>query len=474
VATVNFSNGLVTIRGTGTSVMTASNSASTNYQAASTNQTLTVNKALLMVTASNVIRSYGQTNPSLPFSVTGFVYGETTNVLSVQPSTSTTATTNSVPGTYPITVSGGTATNYSFTNIPGTLTVTAAVIASNGITLTPPASLVYDGSAKSYTASAPGVSGFRITYVGRNTTSYVQTTTAPSNAGEYTVTATDTDPNYDGSKSLDFAISKASQTITLETIGPRYLGFPAFSLVAQSSSGLPVSFESSNPGVISVSGTSASLVALGTSVITARQIGNENYLAASPVTETVTVSTPLPEIEVALSETRGGVETLTWLASGDSQNLSGVAYNRTRTFDYTIRNTGQIPLTGLGLSMGGSNPADFPVLFWSGQTNLEPGQRANFSVRIAPTSPGSKSGTLAISSNDGDENPFLIRFTGSGTGSFPPAITSSGPISGQVGATLSFHVVATESPTSYGDRKSTRLNSSHIDRIIRSRMPSSA
>ncbi|NDB97072.1 MAG: hypothetical protein EBZ78_13100, partial [Verrucomicrobia bacterium] len=81
VATVNFSNGLVAIRGAGTSIMTASNFSTANYQAASTNQTLTVNKALLIVTASNVSRVYGQTNPQLPFSVTGFVNGETTNVL---------------------------------------------------------------------------------------------------------------------------------------------------------------------------------------------------------------------------------------------------------------------------------------------------------------------------------------------------------------------------------------------------------
>jgi hypothetical protein len=323
------------------------------------------------------------------------------------------------------------------------------VITSNGITLTPPASLVYDGSAKAYTASASGVSGFRITYVGRNSTSYNQTTTAPTNAGEYSVTATDTDPNYDGSRSADFTIVKAPQSLTMDSIGPRYLGFSDFTLVGQSSSGLPTTFESSDPGVIRVTGTSASILSLGSCDITARQGGSENYLAANSVTETVTVSAPLPEVEVALSETRSGVETLTWLTSGASQNLGGVAYNRTRTYNYTIRNAGQIPLTGLVLSMGGANPLDFPVLFWSGQTSLEPGQRANFSVRIAPTSPGNKSGVLSIVSSDGDENPFLIQFTGSGTGSFPPAITSSGPISGQVGAPLSFQVVATESPTSY-------------------------
>ncbi|NBS07488.1 MAG: hypothetical protein EBS69_08925 [Verrucomicrobia bacterium] len=82
--------------------------------------------------------------------------------------------------------------------------------------------------------------------------------------------------------------------------------------------------------------------------------------------------------------------------------------------------------------------------------SLEPGQRANFSVRLAPTSSGAKAGILSISSNDGDENPFLVNFTGSGTGSFPPVFTSSNFISGQVGVSFSFQLVATENPTSYG------------------------
>jgi hypothetical protein len=250
---------------------------------------LTVNKALLTVTASNVTRAYGQTNPSLPFSVTGFVYGETTNVLSGQPSTSTTATTNSVPGTYPITVSGGTATNYNFTNIPGTLTVSAAILNSNSITLTPPASLIYDGSAKAYTASAPGVSGFRITYVGRNTTSYVQTTTAPTNAGEYAVTATDTDPNYDGNKSLDFVISKANQTITFNSIPVKYLDEGSFILNATASSGLAVSYESSNTNVAAISGSTVTLKSAGTTTITASQAGNINWNTATNVAQTLTV-----------------------------------------------------------------------------------------------------------------------------------------------------------------------------------------
>ncbi len=75
--------------------------------------------------------------------------------------------------------------------------------------------LVYNGSGKSYTASAPGVGGFSYSYVGRIPTIYDASATAPTNAGDYTVTATSTDANYSGSRSLNFTISKANPTITI-------------------------------------------------------------------------------------------------------------------------------------------------------------------------------------------------------------------------------------------------------------------
>ena len=73
--------------------------------------------------------------------------------------------------------------------------------------------LIYNGSGKSYTASAQGVGGFSYSYVGRNPTIYDASATAPTNAGDYTVTATSTDANYSGSKSVNFTISKATPTI---------------------------------------------------------------------------------------------------------------------------------------------------------------------------------------------------------------------------------------------------------------------
>jgi hypothetical protein len=54
----------------------------------------------------------------------GFVNGESTSVLTTNPTCTTTATTTSPVGSYPITCSGATTANYAFTYVAGTLTVT--------------------------------------------------------------------------------------------------------------------------------------------------------------------------------------------------------------------------------------------------------------------------------------------------------------------------------------------------------------
>ncbi|HEV2435683.1 MAG TPA: YDG domain-containing protein [Verrucomicrobiae bacterium] len=81
----------------------------------------------LTVSAVNQSKTYGLPNPALTVSYSGFVNGEGTNVLAGAPGVSTTATTSSPPGTYPVMVSAGTlnAANYLFTFVNGTLTVVA-------------------------------------------------------------------------------------------------------------------------------------------------------------------------------------------------------------------------------------------------------------------------------------------------------------------------------------------------------------
>jgi hypothetical protein len=101
---------------------------------------------------------------------------------------------------------------YSFRYVEGTLTVVPANLNSNAITLTPPAGFGYSASPVAYTASASGVSGFNLTYTGRDGTIYGPSTNAPTQIGFYTVTATSTDGNYLGSRSANFAVTKGTVT----------------------------------------------------------------------------------------------------------------------------------------------------------------------------------------------------------------------------------------------------------------------
>jgi len=90
-------------------------------------QTLTVNKATLPVKANNLSMKQGAAVPTLTYTMTGFVDGDTqAKATTGVPALSTTATSKSTPGTYPITVKAGTlaAKNYTFTFTNGVLTVT--------------------------------------------------------------------------------------------------------------------------------------------------------------------------------------------------------------------------------------------------------------------------------------------------------------------------------------------------------------
>ncbi len=77
---------------------------------------------LLIAKANDATKVYGDPNPDFTVSYSGFVYGEGGNNIT-PPVASTTATTNSNAGTYPITLSGGSSTNYSIVYQPGTLTI---------------------------------------------------------------------------------------------------------------------------------------------------------------------------------------------------------------------------------------------------------------------------------------------------------------------------------------------------------------
>ena len=77
----------------------------------------TIDKAPLTVTAQSYTITQGDPLPTYELTYSGFVNNETSSVLNTQPTISCAATSDSAPGTYDITVSGGSASNYTFTYV---------------------------------------------------------------------------------------------------------------------------------------------------------------------------------------------------------------------------------------------------------------------------------------------------------------------------------------------------------------------
>ena len=96
----------------------------TNTKVTYIDGTLTITQAPLTVGVQEVTITEGDAIPSFTLTYSGFRNGDTeSNAFSTRPTATTTATSSSKPGTYPITISGGDAKNYALTYTQGTLTI---------------------------------------------------------------------------------------------------------------------------------------------------------------------------------------------------------------------------------------------------------------------------------------------------------------------------------------------------------------
>ncbi len=203
------------VNGAGTIEVTATQAGNIAYAAAAPiTQPLLINPAGLTVTANNASKTYGAVNPVLTASYSGFVNGDdAAKALTGTPNLTTTATTTSNVGSYPITITKGTLaaknSEYTFTFVNGTLTVTGTIAQS--ITFPPLAGVVYGEAA-----------------------------TVP--------------------------------------------------LLATASSGLPVQYIITAGTAATVVGSTLKVLGAGTVVVTANQLGDNTYLAATPVSQTLTIS----------------------------------------------------------------------------------------------------------------------------------------------------------------------------------------
>ncbi len=157
-----------------------------NYSAATATSTLTINRAPLTVTADDQSMVYGASVPSLMYSITGFVSGDTTSVVSGSPSLTTAATSASGAGGYSIAVTEGSlsAANYAFPNlINGTLTVNPAPLAVTAEDQT----MVYGASVPSLSYSITGFVNGDTTGVVSGTPGLSTTATSSSKVGNYPI-----------------------------------------------------------------------------------------------------------------------------------------------------------------------------------------------------------------------------------------------------------------------------------------------
>ncbi len=154
-----------------------------------------------------------------------------------------------------------------------------------------------------------------------------------TDAANYTITQ----PTLTGT------IVKADQTINFGELAARSIADAPFTLTATATSALPVTFANSNESVATLSGSTVTIVSLGTTTITASQAGDDNYNPAVAV-ERVLVITPVP----LLWNFTGGVDT----AATSPANVTVSAFSRGNNFGTTnaLLTTTSASTSSLGLS----------------------------------------------------------------------------------------------------------------------------
>jgi uncharacterized ubiquitin-like protein YukD len=204
------------IVGAGTTEITASQPGNENYlPAENVMQTLVVSPASLTATAIDQTKAYGEANPTLKISYSGFENGDDENAIT-EPSIATTADESSIVGDYDITLTSGSAENYTITTIDGKLTINKR-----------PITVTADAKSKVYGEDDPALT-YQITsgsLFNSDAITGALTRTTGEDVGDYainqnTLTA---GTNYDLTYTSDnLSISKATLTATAEDKSKTY------------------------------------------------------------------------------------------------------------------------------------------------------------------------------------------------------------------------------------------------------------
>lgn len=317
-----------------------------------------------------------------------------------------------------IALSGSGAINYVLTgsnvsaNIgqisPKTLTISADNQSRNFDSPNPALTITYSGFVNGETSA-------NLTALPVATTS----ATVTSIAGTYPITVSNaTSSNYDFSYvNGTLTIGKASTVITFAAIPAKTYGDADFVLSASASSGLPVTYASSDPAVAMVDASGkVHMLSAGVTTITANQQGNTNYDAATAVTQSLTVG------KAAL------------VITADAQTKTYGEANPVLTVSYSgfVNGEASSVLSAQPVVMTSVNTASavgvYPITI-SGAT------AANYNISYAPAEFNVVKAALTVTAEDktriqGTANPALtVSYTGFVGGDTQSALSSQPAIS---------------------------------------------
>ena len=305
--------------------------------------------------------------------------------------------------------------------VPGAPTIGTATAgnASASVSFTAPAS--NGGSAiTGYTVTSnPGnITGSGstspITVTGlTNGTAYTFTVTATNTAGTSAASA--------ASNSVTPSNGITNQTITFANPGAQNFG-NTFTLTATASSGLTVTFTSITSAVCSVSGSTLSLVGVGTCSINANQAGNGATAPAATVAQSFTVSQATQTITFNNPGTQnsGSTPTLTATATSGlpitfSSSTTGVCTVAGSTLSFATTGTCTVTASQVGNSnymAASAVQQSFSVATLPGAPTIGTATAGNASASVSFTAPASNGGSAitgyTVTSNPGNR-------TGSGS-----------------------------------------------------------
>jgi hypothetical protein len=95
---------------------------------------------------------------------------------------------------------------------------------------------------------------------------------------------------------------------------------------ASASSGLPITYTSSAPGVARIASNTLTIVGAGSTIIRASQAGNSNYVAALPVARTLTVAKAAQTVSFSPTTPVTFVQNGTFVLSASSTTGTNVTF----------------------------------------------------------------------------------------------------------------------------------------------------